>query len=104
MPKKSYAEQIAAAQLMQAALQAHAEQVGRRGIDESFITRLGKGANTAIGLNTEQEKLKADQKKKTEELEAELKGVGELMSEARKIVKLEFPQSAWKEFGINDKK
>lgn len=104
MPKKSYAERISAAQVMSAGLSANLERMGRRGIDEDFLNTLVEGTNASIVLNNEQEKLKADLKKKTEELDQQLSVVNKQLSEARKVVKLEFPQSAWKEFGIDAKK
>ena len=51
-----------------------------------------------------QEKLKADLKSKTAELEAKMKEIDVKMSEAKKIVKMDIPQSQWKEFGIVDKR
>jgi len=56
------------------------------------------------GKQEEQEKLKADLKSKTESLNALLDSLAGKYSEARKLVKLEIPQSQWKEFGINDKR
>ena len=53
---------------------------------------------------TKQEKLKADLKSKTAELEAKMKEIDAKMSEAKKIVKMDIPQSQWKEFGIYDKR
>lgn len=104
MAKNSYADNISNSQVMAAALKNNAEKVGRRGIDVEFITKLEADSQAAVVLNNEQEKLKAQAKLKTEELDEKLTSISSSLSEARKVVKMEFPQSQWIEFGITDKK
>jgi uncharacterized protein YceH (UPF0502 family) len=104
MPKNSYAEQISQAQVMLAGLERHADQVAQRGLTKIFVSQLSDNTTGAIALNNEQEKLKADLKAKTAQLEAKLAEINQAMAEARKIVKLDFPQSQWKEFGIDSKR
>jgi flagellar capping protein FliD len=55
-------------------------------------------------LNDEQEKLKADLKSKTDALNTKMEELTKKYSEAKKVVKLEFPQTQWMEFGISDKR
>ena len=50
-----------------------------------------------------QEKLKADLKSKTEELEKKLADLETRYTELKKVVKLEIPSTGWKEFGLDDK-
>ncbi len=110
---KSYARRISDAQVMYAGLQAHTDQLARRGINEDFLNTLSSnedflntlssGTSAAIVLNNEQEKLKAQLKAKTAELDAQLTALEKQMSEAKKIVKMDFPKTDWKEFGILDK-
>jgi hypothetical protein len=88
---------------MYAGLQSHSAEVARRGIDEEFLNTLSSGTSAAINLNSEQEKLKAKLKAKTAELDAQLAALDKQMSEAKKVVKLEFPKTDWTEFGILDK-
>lgn len=104
MPKNSYAEQITKAQVMLAGLKGNAEQVARRGLDEAFLTKLDTDQNSAVSMNNEQEKLKGDLGTKTDQLEAKLAELGSQVSEAQKIVKMDFDQSRWKEFGIDAKR
>lgn len=104
MAKQSYADNISSSQVMAAALRNNTEKVGRRGIDADFITKLETDSQAAVVLNNEQEKLKAQTKLKTEELDEKLTSISSSLSEARKVVKMEFPQSQWIEFGITDKK
>ena len=72
MSKPSYAEQISGAQVMVADLRSNAGQVNRRGIDDQFINKLDSDRLTAAALNDQQEKLKADLKSKTAELDAKM--------------------------------
>lgn len=104
MSKPSYAERISTAEVMGSGLSNNADQVTRRGIDEEFRTRFEAHRQAAIALNNEQEKLKADTKAKTAELDAKMDELDKAMTEAKKVVKMEFPQAKWVEFGINDKR
>ncbi|MDR1595199.1 MAG: hypothetical protein LBS43_12075 [Prevotellaceae bacterium] len=103
MPKRSYAEQIANAQLMLSGLGNNIEQLSRRGITTEFVNRLSADVSESITLNNEQEKLKADLQAKTSQLQAKLTVVSKTLSEAKKIVKIDIPKEHWKEFGISDK-
>lgn len=104
MSTKTYAEQISKAQVMMAGLRGNAAQVARRGLDEAFLTKLEADRLAASTLNDEQEKLKADTVTKTAQLEAKLTELAAQVSEAQKIVKMDFDQSRWKEFGIDAKR
>ena len=66
--------------------------------------KLGADHDLALVLNNEQEKLKADLVNKTAELEAKLAELASEVSETQKIVKMDFDQSRWKEFGIDAKR
>lgn len=89
---------------MSTGLKNQSEAVAKRGIDTDFITQLEKEREAAIALNDEQERLKAELKAKTEALDAKVKSISVLLSEAKKVVKLAIPQAGWKEFGIQDKR
>lgn len=102
--KVSYAEMISRTQVMVTALKANAEQVAKRGIDEPFVTEMEQFRQEAKTLNDEQEKLKADLKTKTDVLNTKMEALTKKYSEAKKVVKLDFPQTQWKEFGIEDKR
>jgi len=104
MPKKTYAEQISQAEVMTAGLKNNADRVARRGLDAAFVTKLEADRQAATARNNEQEKLKADLKAKTAQLDATLAELDKGLAEARKIVKLDFPQGQWREFGIEDKR
>jgi hypothetical protein len=98
---KSYAENIKSAEVMLSGLTNNAAHVSRRGLDETFTAKLKDDLQKAIALNNGQEKLKADLKRKTDELMATMNTLNAAVAEARKIVKIDFPKSQWTEFGID---
>ena len=55
-------------------------------------------------LNSENEGLKAESKKKTEDINSKLKELDKLYSQMKKRVKLDIEQSLWGKFGIEDKR
>jgi phage shock protein A len=104
MSKNSFADKMNDSKLMLDAVKQNAERLARRGLDADFVTNYEGFFNESQTLNTEQEKMKADLKTKTEELQQKTHDLDALYSEAKKIVKIEMENSTWKEFGINDKR
>ena len=102
---KTYAERINDAQVMYAGLLNNEAEAAKRGwsVDKTR-QELGGTREAVITLNDEQERLKAELKTKTAEVNAKMAQLDALMTEARKIVKLGFPQTQWREFGISDKR
>ncbi|MFK8298562.1 membrane-binding protein [Capnocytophaga cynodegmi] len=103
MARKSYAENIKFVKLMIDGLRNHKDNLPA-GIDEAFIDELEALKNKVETLNSEQEKLKADLKSKTEEFDKQLKLLTDKQSVARKRAKMDYQQSQWREFGIEDKR
>ena len=101
---KSYPNQISDAQVMLAGIKINQKTLEKRSINAEFTDNLEKILNDCIGLNNEQEELKARLKTKTEELNKQMEELKARKSEARKIIKLDMPQATWKEFGILDKR
>ena len=101
---KSYAESISSAQVMATGMQNNETIVSQRGWLQANNAMLIDVRNQVVLLNDEQEKLKADLKTKTAELDAKMDELSALMKEAKKVVKLGLPQSQWKEFGVTDKR
>ena len=101
---KSYAEEINSAKVMLAGLKLNTERVEKRGLSADFITKLEGLHKTSQSLDDQQEDLKAKLKTQTAALDANMKVRGKMMSEAKKVVKLEMEQAAWKGFGIQDQK
>ena len=101
---KTYPQMISDAQVMLSGVKANQSVLEKRGIDKNFTSELDKVITACIALNNEQEELKARLKTKTEELNKQMATLKTKTSEARKIVKLDMPQTSWKEFGIADKR
>ena len=101
---RTYSGQVSDAQVMLAGIKTNQKTLEKRSIDEKFTENLEKILNGCIGLNNEQEELKARLKTKTEELNKQMAELKARTSEVRKIVKLDMPQATWKEFGIADKR
>lgn len=103
MAKKSYAENITSSKVMIDGLRTHNENLPA-GLTQEFINQMEEIHSRVQTLNSEQEKLKADLKTKTEALETQLKELQNKYAEAKKRIKLDFPQTQWREFGIEDKR
>lgn len=102
--RKSFGEFISQIQLMSIALKNNQEDVAKRGIHSDFISELDQITAEVLTLSSEQDKLKAELKQKTEMISKKVDVLQAKMSEARKVVKLAIPKILWKEFGIEDKR
>jgi hypothetical protein len=104
MATKTYAQKISDTEVMIQGIRNNQEVLAKRRIDTIFVDEMQAGISAAISLNNEQETLKARLKEKTEQLDAAMADLTKKTAEARKIIKLDMPQSSWREFGINDKR
>ena len=102
MPK-SFAEKINKAKLLVEAMRNNKETLPKP-LTEEFIEDLAKKADLAAELNSVQEKLKADLKTKTQELSKTITEIESKVSFIKKLIKIDIPQTQWKEFGIEDKR
>ena len=101
---KSYANLINDAKVMTAALRAHKEKLAGKGITDEYLAGLEYKMNVTTEKNRDQEKLKADLKKSTADLNEMLTTLQVNMSEATSIVKHNIPKEQWIEFGITAKR
>ena len=104
MSKRSYAEVINDVKLMVSGLKSNTDRVSKRGLDKDFISKLESIMVKSQTLDNEQEDLKAKLKTKTSELDNEMMELEKLMSESKKVVKLEMEKTSWRSFGIQDSK
>lgn len=104
MADKIFSERINEAQVMYAGMENNETEAENRGWTAEKNKNLQDIRSKAIKLNDQQEKLKAELKIKTAELKASMKALKASMIEAKKVVKLGFPQEQWKEFGVTDKR
>ena len=89
---------------MASALKNHQSEMLKRVIDEEYVQKMEKLREQSIELNSEQERLKALLKEKTEALNVVIKTLSSQIAESKKIVKITVPQVRWREFGIEDKR
>lgn len=101
--KRSYAEIISKSKVLVDAMNANQSSLSAK-LDKEFITMLHNNIEEAAKLNTLQEKLKSDLKEQTAKLEDVIKQVNKQYAEAKKRIKLDFPQERWNEFGFPDKR
>ncbi|MDR0611933.1 MAG: hypothetical protein LBG45_00305 [Dysgonamonadaceae bacterium] len=104
MGHKAQAQEIADTGVMVNGIKANQDVLAQRKIDIAFANALQADVDACIALNTEQETLKAKLKEKTEEFDGAFTAMLKKAGEARKIIKMDMPQSSWREFGINDKR
>jgi seryl-tRNA synthetase len=104
MVRKTYAQVISDTEVMINGIRENEDVLAKRQIDRAFADVLQSTLDKAIALNNEQETLKAKLKEKTEQLDEVINALKKQSGEARKIIKLDMPQSSWREFGINDKR
>ena len=101
---KSFAERVSAARLTIAGIQAHAEELKGIGLDCERATKMEAILSEILEMDTNQERLKAELKTCTANIEEKTKQLDALMQDVKKRVKIVIPQTGWAEFGIADKR
>ena len=103
MAKKTYSTNLVESQVMIDGLKGRNDKLPL-GVKAEDITKLEELRKKMETLNSEQEKLKADLKTKTQELSKTITERESKVSFIKKLIKIEIPQTQWKEFGIEDKR
>lgn len=98
----SYADKINLMKVMLSGLKANTDKLSKRGLDVAFVKKFEDAYQNVIMLDNEQETLKARLKEKTAMLDRGMEDIEALLSESKKIVKLDIPKERWREFGITD--
>lgn len=101
---KIYSEQVSKTQELIAGLKKEINLVKNKGINEEYIGRLEADNKLIASYNEDIDKLKAATKEKSREAARKLIEVKVRVKEAKKIVKQNFNQDSWKEFGIKDRR
>jgi hypothetical protein len=104
MAIKTYAQTVSDTTVMAKGIRDNQGVLSKRQIDAAFADSLQADIDDAVALNNEQETLKAKLKEKTEQLDAVMATLTKKAGETRRIIKLDMPQSSWREFGISDKR
>jgi len=95
MAKKTYSTNLAESQVMIDGLKGRNDKLPL-GVKAEDITKLEELRKKMETLNSEQEKLKADLRTKTE-MESKVSFI-------KKLIKIDIPKTQWREFGIEDKR
>ena len=103
MPRKNFSTNLAESSVMIDGLKGRNDKLPL-GVKAEDITKLEELRKKMETLNSEQEKLKADLKTKTQELSKTITEIESKVSFIKKLIKIDIPQTQWKEFGIEDKR
>lgn len=87
-----------------AGIQLHTESLAKRGIDTAFISDFTASYQATVDTRNARLSFKARMMEKTEQLQAETDKLHDYYAEARNLIKLSFPKSTWREFGIEDQR
>ncbi len=96
----SHAKRIEKVEVMISGLGKNQPELAFRGITPEYITEYDAKKLVVIGLNNDQESLKAQLKEKTSELKTKMSQLMKEYGDNRAIVKRAMPVEKWKEFGI----
>ena len=98
--KNSYAEQIKSAKEMLGGLKANQDILTQWGVDQAYLANFDKLYQDTQDYGNEQQALKSRLKEKTAAVNANLTALRKLRRNGRHMVKDQFPQESWKEFGV----
>lgn len=103
MGRKSFADLTTSAQLLVKALTERGETLPV-GVTAEMRDKLAAAHKKAVDINAEQEKMKAQLKEKTIELDKTLTEIEESYSLMKKYIKMGVQKELWGEFGFHDKR
>ncbi len=101
---QTLSQKISDARLMIAGIKGNLEILKSIGLNEQNAQEIETALAKVQELDTKQERLKAELKVCTAELNDFSKQMDSLVRSSRKRVKLAVPQAGWKEFGIQDRR
>jgi hypothetical protein len=100
----SYANKISMAQMLVAGFKNFWHRFAKSGIDETYVKEIEDLTEKVLKLKQKQNRIRADLRATTVELQEGLKTLGKKVSRGRGMVKVELEQSLWNAFGITSKK
>ena len=96
----TYAERLISAKNMIAGLSAHAGEVGKRGITQEVLDQMSGLYEKAAKLDDDRNALKARSQEATTQVEETMSDLENLCSNAKKIIRMDFAEETWPEFGF----
>lgn len=103
MGRKSFADLTTSAQLLVKALTERGDSLPV-GVTAEMLSKLSEAHKKAVDINAEQEKMKAQLKEKTIELDKSLTEIEETYAQIKKYIKIGVAKERWGEFGFHDKR
>lgn len=104
MSTTPFAQSLSDARLMADAVRAHEAELSSVALTSETSDEIASLAKEMEALDTVQEKLKADLKRATAELNAKSAKLCILLQDCRRRVKIAIAKDGWQEFGIRAKK
>lgn len=101
---KVYLSELSRVHNLLEGLRRNVNLVSDKGLDNKFIDQMEHDSEVAKGYNAENEKLRMEIKEKTIRANRQLFTIKNQVKEAKKIIKHNFPQEKWIDFGIADKR
>jgi len=101
---KVITQQVEKTQLLINGLKEKIVLVKNKGLDEGFIDKLNANNQLMGTYNEELDKLKAELKEKTIQANRKMMEIKSQVRDAKRIIKRDFEQPQWKEFGLIDKR
>jgi len=101
---KIISEQIEKTEMLLNGLRSKAELIKDKGLDEEYVNKLNSDNKLMATYNEELDKLKAELKAKTIQANRKMLEIKTQVREAKRVIKRDFLQNHWKEFGIIDKR
>jgi uncharacterized DUF497 family protein len=100
MASKSFSQVLTEARLLASGIRKNAEQLTKRGIDIERADEVEALLKSVESLDNEQESLKSRLKLVSEELRVKTEELKTGVAKDFRIIKTDFPQEQWLEFGI----
>jgi len=104
MGYQTQGEVLSQIEVLTKALRSNLVKMKARGIDEAFVVDVETLRNQVVTFESEQETLKSRLKEKTVQIDETMGELKAKVSDVRKLIKMMYPQTGWKEFGISDVK
>ncbi len=96
----TFAKRLITAENMIAGLAAHTDEVSQRGFTKEVIGQMTALYQKAVGLDDKRNALKARSREATSEAEKTMGQLEGLCGNARQIVRMDFVEETWPEFGF----
>ena len=96
----TFAKRLITAKSMIAGLSAHADEVSQRGFTKEVIGQMTGLYEKAVGLDDKRNAIKARSREATSEAEKTMGELESLCGDARQIVRMDFVEETWPEFGF----